>query len=171
MMDQDLIRQLLDQWLIEFVEVNNAKLNNWAPCPYARAARLAGLIEVQFTEIEDIGTSVRQALPTLETKDVVVLCFEHRMIDPVILQEWIKDLNRDLVSKNYVILEDHPYSPEFVNGVQMNFGHCGLLIVQKLDKLNTAADRLRDKGYYDHWDTRAVNDVVTWRYPNEILQN
>jgi hypothetical protein len=50
----------------------------------------------------------------------------------------------------------------------MNFGHCGLLVVQKLDKLNTASDQLRDKGYYNHWDQAAIDQVVSWR-KNEIL--
>ena len=30
----------------EFVEVPNAKLGNWAPCPYARKARLDKQIEI-----------------------------------------------------------------------------------------------------------------------------
>jgi hypothetical protein len=64
---------------------------------------------------------------------------------------------------DYVILEDHPDLPEFVNGVQMNFGFCGLLVIQKLNKLNNAADQLRKKGYYDMWNQEALDEVVTWR--------
>jgi hypothetical protein len=70
---------------------------------------------------------------------------------------------------NYVVLEDHPDSPEYVNGVKMNFGYCGLLIIQKLDKLNIAADKLKEQGYYDNWDKFSLNSVVSWRYiHNEI---
>jgi hypothetical protein len=68
------------------------------------------------------------------------------------------------MANNYVILEDHPDAPEFVNGVRMNFGYCGLLVLQKLDKINTASDQLRVKGYYDHWNTAALDQVVNWRY-------
>ena len=64
---------------------------------------------------------------------------------------------------NYVILEDHPLSPEYINGVNMNFGSCGLLLMQKLDKLNSASDQLRDKGYYKHWSKEDLDSVVTWR--------
>jgi hypothetical protein len=67
------------------------------------------------------------------------------------------------MTKNYVILEDHPHSPEYVNGVHMNFGKCGLLIIQKLDKLNNATDQLREKGYYTHWSQKDLDSVVSWR--------
>jgi hypothetical protein len=65
---------------------------------------------------------------------------------------------------NYVILEDHPAIPEYVNGVKMNFGACGLLVVQKLDQLNTASAQLKLKGYYDHWNKSAIDEVVSWRH-------
>jgi len=170
-MNRQQIQADLERWLVEFVESENPKLNNWSPCPYARAARLSGLIQVEFVEVGDLTAGVTNALPQLDAKDVVVVCFDHNMIDPVELQEWVSAINNDLMPRNYVVLEDHPHSPEFVNGVKMNFGGCGLLIVQKLDKLNTAADRLRQKGYYDHWDRRSLDSVVAWRYSNEVLQN
>jgi hypothetical protein len=69
-----------------------------------------------------------------------------------------------LLLTNYVILEDHPDIPEYINGVCMNFGKCGLLLIQNLDKLNSASDQLRDKGYYSHWTCNNLDDVVNWRY-------
>ena len=65
---------------------------------------------------------------------------------------------------NYVILEDHPDAIEYINGVTMNFGHCGLLLVSKLDMLNTASNQLKSKGYYDHWSQENLDEVVTWRF-------
>jgi len=46
----------------------------------------------------------------------------------------------------------------------MNFGKCGLMILQRLSKLNTAADQLREKGYYDTWSKKNLDEVVNWRY-------
>ena len=65
---------------------------------------------------------------------------------------------------NYVILEDHPNIVENINGVCMNFGECGLMVLQKLDKLNNASDQLREKGYYKHWSQEDLDSVVSWRY-------
>jgi hypothetical protein len=66
--------------------------------------------------------------------------------------------------QDYVVLEDHPDSEEFINGVKMNFGECGLMILQRLSKLNKAADQLKDKGYYRTWSKENLDQVVHWRY-------
>jgi len=163
-MDEQDIRQQLNQWLIDFVEKPNPLLNNWPPCPYARQARLNNKITIKFCEVFEFMDIIRESMYALEEKDVVVICFNHNHIDPVSLQEFVAGTNKTLMPVNYVILEDHPNSPEFVNGVKMNFGHCGLLILQKLDKLNTAADHLKEKGYYDTWPKENLDEVVTWRY-------
>jgi hypothetical protein len=65
---------------------------------------------------------------------------------------------------DYVILEDHPDSIESVSGVRMNFGECGLFVIQKLSKLNEASNKLKSAGYYDYWDQKSLDNVVTWRY-------
>jgi hypothetical protein len=67
------------------------------------------------------------------------------------------------MESNYIILEDHPDAVEYVNKVHMNFGHCGLLVVQKADKLAEASTQLNTKGYYDVWSKEELDSVVTWR--------
>lgn len=163
-MDQVAIKQALNQWMVDFVEANHPDLNNWPPCPYARAARLGGMIDTVFAAVPEFSSVVQQSLDTLQSRDVVVVCFDHNDIDPVELQEWVAGMNRMLMPRNYVILEDHPHAPEYVNGVRMNFGVCGLLVIQRLSKLNSAADKLKSQGYYDTWDQEAVDQVVRWRY-------
>jgi len=69
-----------------------------------------------------------------------------------------------LMPLDYVILEDHPASVEMLNGVSMNFGQCGLLLVSKLSMLNNASVHLKSKGYYDHWPIENLDAVVTWRF-------
>ena len=164
MMDPQSIKTKLDKWLVEFVEAKHPELNNWAPCPYAKAARLSNMIEVVFCEVSEFNDVIRESVNMLEHKDVVVVCFDHNNIDPVTLQEWVSSMNETLMPANYVILDDHPDAPEYVNRVNMNFGHCGLLVLQKLDKLNNHASKLKEQGYYDSWDQRALNEVVLWRY-------
>jgi len=163
-MDQIAIKQQLDQWMVEFVEANHSALNNWSPCPYARAARLSGMISTKFATVPELRDVVRESMTTLETKDVVVVCFDHHNISPEYLQEFVADMNKMLMPLDYVILEDHPDAPEYVNGVKMNFGKCGLLVIQRLSKLNSAADKLKSQGYYDTWDQEALDQVVQWRY-------
>lgn len=163
-MNQDEIVRNLTKWMTEFIEMPNPKLGDWAPCPYARQARVNNKIGIKFTEVFDFENAISESIELLEHKEVIVICFDHLTIDPISLQEYVKNKNNTLLPGNYVILEDHPDSPEYINDVCMNFGECGLLVIQKLDKLNKASDQLREKGYYTHWTKKDLDEVVTWRH-------
>lgn len=162
-MNQLEIVEKLNKWMTEFIEVPNPKLGDWAPCPYARQARVNNNISIKFASIPELTEVIKESIETLTHKEVVVVCFDHNFIDPVELQEYVIGMNKTLMPINYVILEDHPFSPEYINGVNMNFGGCGLLIIQKLDKLNNASSQLLDKGYYKTWSQEDLDSVVTWR--------
>lgn len=162
-MNQLEIVEKLTKWMTEFIEVPNPKLGDWAPCPYARQARVNNNISIKFASIPELTEVIKESIETLTHKEVVVVCFDHNFIDPVELQEYVIGMNKTLMPINYVILEDHPFSPEYINGVNMNFGGCGLLIIQKLDKLNNASSQLLDKGYYKTWLQEDLDSVVTWR--------
>jgi hypothetical protein len=150
--------------MTDFIEVPNPKLGDWAPCPFARQARVNNNISIKFADIMELTPMIRESLDILESKEVVVVCFDHRLINPVELQAYVEGMNKTLLTMNFVILEDHPDSPEYINGVKMNFGLCGLLVIQKLDKLNKASDQLREKGYYNNWSQQDLDSVVSWRY-------
>jgi hypothetical protein len=163
-MNQNEIVEKLTKWMIEFIEMPNTKLGDWAPCPYARQARVNNKISIKFADIIELTPVVRESIDILENKEVVVVCFDHNQIDPVDLQEFVTGMNNTLMPAGYVILEDHPLSPEYINSVKMNFGHCGLLVIQKLDKLSQASNQLKEKGYYDIWTQEDLDSVVSWRY-------
>ena len=162
-MNQELIEQQLLTWMQEFLEQPNPLLGNWAPCPYTRQARITNQIKIEFVQAHGLCHETHSRLHWLDHFDVIVLCFDHKQIDPVLTQAYVKIMNSTLMRENIVILEDHPGASEQVNGVRMNFGKCGLLVVQRLDKLNTASKQLESKGYYHHWDQGALDEVVTWR--------
>ena len=164
-MDEQSIKLKLNQWLVDFVEKPNILLNNWSPCPYARQARLSNQIHVVF----DSPLEIAQYISKLDTHDVVVLCFDHTKFSASQIELFAKHINSILIWRDYVVLEDHPDSAEFINGAKMNFGECGLMILQRLSKLNTAADQLRDKGYYNTWSEDNLDQVVNWRY--DICKN
>jgi hypothetical protein len=61
------------------------------------------------------------------------------------IELFTKHINSILMWKDYVVLEDHPDAEEMVSGVKMNFGECGLMVLQRLSKLNAAANSLNEK--------------------------
>jgi len=162
-MNETLIKQKLQQWLVEFVEKPNPLLNNWPPCPYARQARISNKINVVFDSPLEIANYTHE----LEHYDVVVLCFDHNEYSAGQIELFSQHINSILLHKDYVVLEDHPDAEEMVSGVKMNFGECGLMVLQRLSKLNAAADTLNEKGYYHTWSKESYNDIVRWR--NDIL--
>ena len=158
------IEQKLTDWMVDFVERPHPGLGQWAPCPYARQARITNQIKIVHSNHNRLMATVEQQLPELEHKEVVVICFDHTKISAQDLEKLIKVYNQQvLMARNYVILEDHPDAIELVNGVHMNFGHCGLLIIRRLDKLTTASEQLKSKGYYNTWNQSELDQVVTWR--------
>ena len=158
------IEQKLTDWMVNFVEKPHPGLGQWAPCPYARQARISNRIKIVHSDHRRLTATVEQVLPELAEKEVVVVCFDHTKISAQELEKLIKVYNTQvLMDRNYVILEDHPDAEELINGVHMNFGYCGLLVIQKLDKLTTASEQLKSKGYYYTWSQAELDQVVTWR--------
>lgn len=163
-MDEREIHRQLIEWMINFVEKPNKLLNDWAPCPYARQARLSGKVFVVFKESDrNLDSLITSNLYKLETFDVIVFCIDHTEISASKLAERVEILNQLLIPKDYVLLEDHPDNKEELNGVVMNFGHCALVLAQKFSKLDDASKQLREKGYYDNWPKENLDYVVNWR--------
>ena len=162
-MQQEEISQKLLSWLEEFVEQPHPSLGNWSPCPYARQARLSNNIVIkQGTDPYQDGIDLSIAYDW--SKEVVIFWYDHTQHTAEDFISSVQKLNREVMPLNIVALEDHPDAEEYVAGIKMNFGICALLVVQKLDKLNLAADQLRNKGYYDTWSKENLDEVVTWRY-------
>lgn len=165
-MDEQYISKQLTKWIVDFVERPNKLLGDWPPCPYARKTRLENKLHIFFCRTDNFCNCIEEAKLLLESKDVIVMCFDHTQISVEQLQKIVKDYNQQLMQQDYVILEDHPYAPEFVNGCNMNFGICGLLLLQRLSKLNEASKQLKNTSYYDSWDNAAFKEVVAWRHGN-----
>lgn len=164
-MNQLNIRNQLESWILDFVNKPNPLLNNWAPCPYARQALLNDKTFIVFSDSHNLFDTVSDHLALLESKEVIIVCFDHTKIDAIDLEKSVATYNQTvLMPLDYVILEDHPASVEMLNGVSMNFGQCGLLLVSKLSMLNNASVHLKSKGYYDHWPIENLDAVVTWRF-------
>jgi len=165
-MDQQLIQQQLEAWLVDFVEKPNPMLNGWAPCPYARRARVTNRFDIQFAEPQDLVTVIQAAAKELHHRDVVAVCIDSSKISAEDLEQLVAEQNQLLASQDVLLLEDHPDAVEIINGVHMNFGACAIVFVQQLSKINEASEQLKNQGYYDCWSPENLNSVVTWRVNN-----
>ena len=141
----------IEKWIVDFVEVPHAALGGWAPCPYARKARLDRDFDVRLglAPIHDLVQTSRKGLGG---KSVVIFAYDPTDISYAELSYAVDVCNREfLLPNNLLALEDHPADPEVVNGVVMNNGTYALALVQSLSDLNEKAQLVARKGFYDTW--------------------
>ena len=150
-------------WITGFVEKPNPLLNGWAPCPYARAARIQNKIRL------DIGVAPwldlrQQSWHGMRDLDVIV-----KIYDPAawplarFRAEWQSAQEEFLAPQGLLCLEDHPEDVESVRGVVMNQGTWALLLVQQTAKLEQAAQQLAAQGYYQDWPEEYLQSVLQGR--------
>ena len=151
MLDIDQVTQDILHWSETFVEVPHPALGNWAPCPFARKARLAGTVKiiVGSDPYFDLFTRCKDGLGTAE---VVIYAYDPAEWDFATFHSSLDQANREfLLANDLLVLEDHPADPEIVNGISMNQGTYALAMLQSLSKLNTAATQMHHKGFYESW--------------------
>jgi hypothetical protein len=162
MLNQEIVTQAILKWLEEFVEKPHPNLGGWSPCPFARQARLNKTYRIQQgTNVVDDGTSIADNWD--ESKEVVIVWYENTLT-PADLTELTQQLNQIIMPKNMVALEGHPNLEESINGVDMRFALCPIVVLQQADKLSQAAEQLKTKGYYKHWNQSELDNIVTWRH-------
>lgn len=145
------VKNDIEQWIINFVEVAHPDLGGWPPCPYARRARLDQEYEVRIG-LDPYYDLVNVSRFGLNDQKVIVIAY-----DP---KEWLYDqfnhsieaANKGfLLPKDLIALEDHPDDPEIVNGICMNQGTYALALVQSLSDLNQKARAMARQGFYNAW--------------------
>jgi hypothetical protein len=150
MLDLERVTYDIERWMANFVEVPHPSLGGWAPCPYARKARLDRDFEIR------LGVNPYFDLKFIShtgiTQSVIIFVYKSTAYSYEQFHSQIKSANTEFLSdKNLIALEDHPADPEIVNGVTMNQGTYALALVQNLTDLDQKARALAGKGFYDSW--------------------
>jgi hypothetical protein len=162
MLDLEIVKQDIESWIENFVEVPHPALGGWAPCPYARKARLDRDFEVRLgrNAFEDL---IAISYSTL-SKSVVIFVYDPAQYNYETFSRELEYANTNhLVSKNLIALEDHPGDPEIVNGVSMNQGTYALALVQSLSDLNQKAQAMAGRGFYDTWPEEYLQQLFRHR--------
>ena len=150
-MDLDTVKQDIENWIVNFVEVPHPALGGWAPCPYARAARMKKSYDVRVgvNPYFDLKNQARWGMGNWE---VVIYAYDPVEWPYELFSDSLKIANKEfLLHKDLLALEDHPADVEMVNGVCMNQGTYALALVQSLSDLNIKARTMAEKGFYHNW--------------------
>lgn len=151
----------IESWITNFVEVPHPALGGWAPCPYARRARLERdfAVRIGHNPLEDLEAMSRVSLPC----SVVILVYDPAAHPYTEFHAAIGQANQLLVPKDLIALEDHPADPEVVNGVVMNQGTYALILVQCLSDLNAKAQQIAAQGFYHGWPEQYLEALFEHR--------
>ena len=142
-------KQDITDWVINFVERPHPQLNGWAPCPYARRARVENQFDIRPGKINPISDCAFQHMGTL---DVIAYVYEPDRFSAVEFNQMVDNVNSwHLKGRGMFALADHPADIETVNGVAMNQGTWAICFLQDLNKLNAHARMLAEKGFYQGW--------------------
>jgi hypothetical protein len=162
MLDLDQVQYDIERWMATFIEVPHPALGGWAPCPYARRARLDRDFEVRIgrNPFEDLIAISYSALPC----SVVIFAYDTKFHPYDKFHAEIEFANTNhLVPKDMIALEDHPADPEIVNGVSMNQGTYALALVQNLTDLNQKALGIAQKDFYATWPENYLQSLFAHR--------
>jgi hypothetical protein len=150
-MDLDTVKQDIENWIVNFVEVPHPALGGWAPCPYARSARMKKSYDVHVG-IDPYFDLKNRARWGMGNREVIIYAYDPVEWPYALFSDSLKNANREhLLHNNILALEDHPSNVEMVNGVCMNQGKYALALVQSLSDLNTKAKLIAQKGFYHNW--------------------
>jgi hypothetical protein len=150
MLSLETVKADIEKWIVDFVEVPHPALGGWAPCPYARKARLDQDYEVRLGA-DPYWDSVQTSIDGL-AKSVVIYAYESNLWSHYEFAYKLNLANHHwLLPHDLLGLEDHPGDPEIVNGVSMNQGTYTLLLIQNITDLNEKAQLVANKGFYASW--------------------
>jgi hypothetical protein len=162
-MELETVKQDIERWIVNFVEVPHPALGGWAPCPYARSARMKRSYDVRVgvNPYFDLKNQARWGMGNWE---VVIFAYDPEEWPYDLFSANLKNANEEFLLRNDLIaLEDHPADAEIVNGVCMNQGTYALALVQSVSDLNAKAKTMAEKGFYHNWPEEYLQGLFQHR--------
>ena len=145
------VKQDIESWIENFVEVPHPALGGFPPCPFARQARMKRTFEV-YLGADPYYDLKNRARWGMGNQEVIIYAYDPAEWSHELFSASIESANTEHLLRNDILaLEDHPADVENVNGVIMNQGKYALALVQCLSDLNTKAKQIAAKGFYHDW--------------------
>lgn len=160
------LKEDIEEWVDNFVNVYNPELDS-KPCPYAKKALIDNKVKITDQLDGTLRETITKHVDEWDNLDVSVIGIPKDEITPVDLVEITMKMNVKLMTKDFVILVDHPDRIETVNEVSMGNGEWALVFIQRLSNINRASKELMKTGYYDSWSDEEYELVVGWRFLDE----
>ncbi len=168
-LEKAIYRELVE-WSENVLQEPSPFFNNLPPCPYARQAWIEGRVAVIYkyeTNKQALYSTVSRFDDVFDLAVIIDLEYDQ---DPELFHTYLDEMN-DVIADGMFIDRDiwvmgfHPddEESEFVEDVEFSpqtDAPYAMIFVQRLSKLQEAADKLDKKGYYgtydDHYNAREI---------------
>jgi len=163
----DNVEQDIWDWVINYIEVPNEFYNyKFPPCPYARSARLKGLMDVtayQDGSIKDFINSQVNDIVENKKFDVRVMVFPAQVRWYFHVHSHVQNLNKKIIPHDYYVqygraLQTTSQYPGFFKGKPYF-----IVIVNKLSNVLAGHMSLLTTDYYENWSPSHYTNIVTRR--------
>lgn len=161
-------------WSRHAIENASPFFNNLPPCPYARKSWEEDKVLILFKHESGYQTLYKVLSEFEDRYDVVLLVETVFREDPDAYHQYLDDLN-DAISEGFFIDRDMwvmGFHPSDDPDEQLDSGtfhplveeEYAITFIQRLSKLQEAADKLKEKGYYDGYEAETnASDIYARR--------
>mgnify|MGYP006969394260 FL=1 len=162
-LESSIVEEIME-WSSVALEVPNEDFNGLPPCPYAKQAWLDEKVAILF-KYEDSYQCLYSTISQFDDKfDLVIIVDLANDKEPEAFHNYWEALNLFIaegvfIDKDMWVMGFHPDDEpsDFVEDIDFepkNDTPYALIFVQRLSKLQKAADKLDKNGYYDNYDSQ-----------------
>ena len=156
------IVQEIMQWSGDALEKPSPFFNNLPPCPYAKQAWLEDKVAILFKDENSYQVLYSCASQFDDHFDLAIIVDLVNSKEPEDFHEYLDSLNDFIatgafIDKDIWLMGFHPDDEpsDFVEDLAFDYDvdtSYSMIFVQRLSKLQEAADKLNKNGYYDSYD-------------------
>jgi hypothetical protein len=154
-------------WITGYIEVNHKFYDyKFPPCPYAKSARLKGLVDIVAHESGNALSFIEKNIDDLVSNNkynVRVLVFAPRYKYRYGLKKFVNDLNKKIIPKNFYAQYGIALKTSSKYLGFLNKGPYLVIIVNKLSDVLDGHQALLNTDYYKPWAKHHYDAVVTRR--------
>jgi len=157
-----LIEQDVWDWIINYIEVENKFYDyKFAPCPFAKSARLKGLVSVSVYESGSKADFIKKH--TSELSGIHIMVFPTYVKWFFHLRWLIDKINNRVISKDYYLQYGLAVKTESKYPGIFNSQPYFIVIINKLSDVLKGHTALLNTTYYKDWTKEHYYNVVTRR--------
>lgn len=162
----DVERDIWD-WIVNYIEVDNKFYDYKFPvCPYARSARLSGIVTVVAWEQHSVKQFIQQQVRAIVSDpdhDICVLVMPPRKKWIWGIKNLIAKLNAEVIPSGYFVQYGTAVKTKSRYPGWFNQGRYFVVFVNKLEPVLQGHQQLIRTDYYKPWSKKHYEDVVVRR--------